>query len=228
MYKKKKILGIIPARKGSKSIKNKNLLKINNKTLTEIAINSAKKSKFLCEIVVTSDNMKVLNLAKKKKIKTINRKKKISGDKSLMYEVVLDVIKKYEKYDYIMILQVTNPFRNSKMIDKSIKKLINSEADTLVSVTKVDDVHPSRMYKMKKKYLKSYDKKKENFNRQDLEKLYHRNGQIYLFKKENLIRYKNFYGKKILPIITNKEDTINIDSYFDYVIAKLYYEKKNS
>ena len=145
-----------------------------------------------------------------------------------MYEVILDVIKKYEKYDYIMILQVTNPFRNSKMIDKSIKKLINSEADTLISVTKVDDVHPSRMYKMNKKYLKSHDKKKENFNRQDLEKFYHRNGQIYLFKKENLIRYKNFYGKKILPIITNKEDTINIDSYFDYVIAKLYYEKKNS
>ena len=66
MYKKKKILGIIPARKGSKSIKNKNLLKINNKTLIEIAINSAKKSKFLSDIVVTSDNLKILNLAKKK------------------------------------------------------------------------------------------------------------------------------------------------------------------
>ena len=69
MYKKKKILGIIPARKGSKSIKNKNLLKINNKTLIEIAINSAKKSKFLSDIVVTSDSLKILNLAKKKKNK---------------------------------------------------------------------------------------------------------------------------------------------------------------
>ena len=66
MYKKKKILGIIPARKGSKSIKNKNLLKINNKTLIEIAINSAKKSKFLSDIVVTSDNLKILNYKERK------------------------------------------------------------------------------------------------------------------------------------------------------------------
>ena len=94
MYKKKKILALIPARKGSKSIINKNLLKIKNQTLVEIAIKSAKNSKFLSNIIVTSDDVRIINLAKKNKIKTIKRKKKLSGDKTLMYNVVLDVVKK--------------------------------------------------------------------------------------------------------------------------------------
>ena len=75
MYKKKKILALIPARKGSKSIINKNLLKIKNKTLVEIAIKSAKKSKFLSNIIVSSDDVRILNLAKKNKIETIKKKK---------------------------------------------------------------------------------------------------------------------------------------------------------
>jgi len=228
MYKKKKILALIPARKGSKSIINKNLLKIKKQTLVEIAIKSAKKSKFLSNIIITSDDVRILNLAKKNKIETIKRKKNLSEDKSLMFDVVLDVVKKYDQYEYIMILQVTNPFRDSKVIDEAIKKIINSDADTLVSVSKIDDVHPSRMYRLNKKFLKPYDKKKQSSNRQDLEELYHRNGLIYIFKKENLFNFQNFYGKKILPLVLDKKYSINIDSYFDYEIAKLYYEKKNN
>ena len=75
---------------------------------------------------------------------------------------------------------------------------------------------------------KPFDVEKQSSNRQDLEELYHRNGLIYIFKKENLFNYKNFYGKKILPLVLSKKYSINIDSYFDYEIAKLYYEKKNN
>ena len=203
MYKKKKILALIPARKGSKSIINKNLLKIKNKTLDEIAIKSAKKSKFLSNIIVSSDDVRILNLAKKNKIEKIKRKKNLSGDKSLMYNVVLDVVKKYNQYEYIMILQVTNPFRNSKLIE-AIKKIINLDGDTLVSVSKIDDIHPSRMYRLNKKFLKPFDVEKQSSNRQDLEELYHRNGLIYIFKKKIYLITKIFMGKKILPLVLSK------------------------
>ena len=143
-----------------------------------------------------------------------------------MYDVVMDVIKKNPEYDYVMILQVTNPFRSAKIIDEGIKKIINSKADTLVSVTKTDDMHPSRMYFLKNKFLSPFDKRKQNFNRQDLEELYHRNGMIYIFKKKNLYKFKNFYGNKIIPLILDQKFSLNIDSHFDYEIAKLYYEKK--
>ena len=226
MFKNKKILAIIPARKGSKSIINKNLLKIKKKNLVEIAINSAKKSELLTDIVITSDDDRIIKIAKKNNIKNIKRAKNISGDKSMMYDVVMDVIKKNPEYDYVMILQVTNPFRSGKIIDEGIKKIINSKADTLVSVTKTDDMHPSRMYFLKNKFLSPFDKRKQNFNRQDLEELYHRNGIIYIFKKKNLYKFKNFYGNKIIPLILDQKFSLNIDSHFDYEIAKLYYEKK--
>lgn len=228
MYKNKNILAIIPARKGSKSIKNKNLVEINGKKIIEIAIESAKKSKLISEIVVTTDDKKIINIAKDKKIKFIKRKKNLSGDNSLMFNVINDVLKYYKNFEYILILQVTNPFRSSKMIDDAIRKIINSKADTLISVTKVDDNHPSRMYYKKNKFLKPIDKKNQAYNRQNLKKIFHRNGMIYLFKRENLKKFKSFYGVKIFPFIQEKKFSLNIDSYFDYQIAKLYYENNKS
>ena len=228
MYKNKNILAIIPARKGSKSIKNKNLIEIKGKKIIEIAIDTAKQSKLITEIVVTSDDKKILKIAKDKNIKFIKRKKNLSNDNSLMFDVVDDAVKKYQSYEYILILQVTNPFRTSKMIDDSIRKIINSKADTLISVSKVDDNHPSRMYYKKNNFLSSLDHKSQSSNRQNLKEIFHRNGMIYLFKKENLIKFKSFYGVKILPFVQHKKYSLNIDSYFDYQIAKLYYENNKS
>ena len=108
MFKKKSILAIIPARLGSKGIKNKNLKKIGSLSLIEIAIKNAEKSKYLDKIVVTSDDPKILKLKiKYKKVIFIKRKKSLSGDKSKMIDVVLDVNRRV-KYTFNFIYIVSN------------------------------------------------------------------------------------------------------------------------
>ena len=226
MFKKKKILAIIPARAGSKGIKKKNLKKVGSLSLVEIAIKNTLKSKYIDKIVISSNDNKILNLSKKyKKIFFLERKKKLSTDKSKMFDVVKDVYQKVdENYDFIMILQVTCPFRTAKDIDKSVQKLVNSECNTLISVTKMEDFHPARMYKLKNNLLVSLEKQKSSWNRQSLPLIYHRNGLIYLFKSKNL-KSKNFIGSKILPYRVNKDRSVNIDDKIDLIYAKALQKK---
>ena len=144
-----------------------------------------------------------------------------------MLSVIKDVEKKIKKkYDYFIILQVTCPFRKLSDINNSIKKIIREKSDNIISVTQMDDFHPARMYKIKSKNLISLDKKNNSKNRQKLPKIFHRNGLIYLFKTSNLKKYKNFYGKKISPLIIEKERSINIDNYQDLIYARAISKKK--
>jgi CMP-N-acetylneuraminic acid synthetase len=233
MIQNKKILAIIPARSGSKGIKNKNLKKIQgNNTLFDICIKQAIKSKMLTKIIVSTDEKIILNKAGLyKKVNFIKRPKIYSRDNSSMYSVVLHTIdslkKKKEKYDYIIILQVTCPFRTFNDIDNSIKELIRKkEADTLVSVTIMKDFHPARMYKKEGFYLKSLDKNQMCVNRQKLDKTYHRNGLIYLFKLDNLIKFNSFYGKKIIPFLIEQNRSLNIDNYNDLIYARAITKNK--
>ena len=103
---KKNTICIIPAREKSKRVKNKNLLKINGKTLVEICIQLSKKSNLFKDIILSSDSKKILSIGKKHKINIINRDKKISKDNTSTDEVIKDVISKYHSdFENILILQ---------------------------------------------------------------------------------------------------------------------------
>ena len=125
------------------------------KSLFEITLDLAKKSNLIDDIVVTTNDPRIFNKSKIKKYKNImflKRAKKISSSNSTMLSVIQDVEKKIEmKYDFFMLLQVTCPFRKLSDIENSIKKIVISNVDNIISVTLVDDYHPSRMYKINKK-----------------------------------------------------------------------------
>jgi len=130
LSKYKKILGVILARGNSKGIKNKNLLKINNKTLIEIAIDSAKKSKKLSKIIFSSDSDRLIRVARKKTRIHFKRPKNLATDKSSTYDVLRHATRWIEnngwKPDIIVALPPTTPFRNSKHIDQTINLLIKT------------------------------------------------------------------------------------------------------
>ena len=106
------------------------------------------------------------------------------------------------------------------MIDKSIKLIKKMKADTLVSVYIVGDNHPSRMYKKKGRYLISLNNKQQSSNRQNLEEIYHRDGNIYIFSTRSFIKNKSIYGKKIIPLILEKKYKLNIDDKYDLALAR--------
>ena len=128
----KNVLCLIPARSGSKTIKNKNIVKINNKELFYYSIKFSKKLKFIKKIIFSSDSTSYLRLAKKFGLNDLHkRKKKLSGDNSLTEDLVREILlnenKKNSNYDFVLILQPTTPFRQKKMFDLKMLKIIQKE-----------------------------------------------------------------------------------------------------
>ena len=227
--KKKHIIGLILARKGSKRLKNKNLRQIyKNKNLINSTILFSKKLKFLKKTILSSDDQRIIRVCKKEGILSPGlRPKSLSGDKTKSEVVAKYAVKWYEKkfgkVDGILLLQPTTPLKNAKMIDDGIKKIVKEKGSSLVSVYEVDDNHPARMYKIKSKKLIPISKKNQQKNRQKLEKIYHRDGNLYIFSCKNFInkKIKNYYGNKIVPLVLSKNYKLNIDTYLDLELAKV-------
>ncbi len=221
-----KCLCIIPARSGSKRIKNKNIIRLNGKPLIYYTIRFAKKLNFVDEIIFSSDSRRYLNLAKKYKINNLSlRPKKISSDNSQTIDVVKYEINKIKKYDYILLLQPTTPFRDIKDFKKAYRILINNKYDSVITVNLVNNFHPYRMKIFKGNILKNFmNLKKENFKAvKHLPKVFVRSGSMYFFKRENISKYNSILGKKTYGIEVKGKNTINIDEKEDLILAKHFF-----
>ena len=222
--KKLKIIAIIPARGGSKSIANKNLLKINSKSLVENIYNTAKSSKCFDKIICSTDSKKIINLCKKKKINYIKRPKKISTDKSNVIDTVIHVLKIQNiNYDFIALLQPTCLFLNKKHIIDSVNTLKNK--NYLKSIQTVHftphnyhyiNTRIIRRNLVEFKFNKSRIKK---FNKQLKEKTFHF-GNLILTNTKSLIKEKNFFCKPSGFIEIDKVSSFDLDVPIDYSIAK--------
>ena len=225
----KNYLCIIPARSGSKGIKNKNIVKLKKKPLIQYTIDVAKKLKKHCEIVVSTDSLKISKIAKKNKLKFYGlRPKKLSGDYALTKDVVKFELNRIEKklkkkFYAIILLQPTCPIRKENSLKKAIKSLNRNLFDSVVSVSEVGPHHPYRMKIFKNKYLKNFMHfKNENMQpRQKLPKVYIRSGSFYLIKRDAFLKYNSLVGKKCKGIILKGLESVNIDKKEDLDYLKL-------
>ncbi len=220
MYKNNKILVVIPARSGSKGIKNKNIKNVKNKPLLVHSINYAKKCKFVDKIIVSTDSQKYAKISKKFGAKVpFLRSKKLAGDKIKDYPVVNDCLINSEKlfnviFDYIILLRPTSPFREKKLIEKGLKKLHENKLSSSVRSVVETKCHPFRHWKLNKKgAMKTIiNKINEPYNipRQQLPKLFFQSGDIEIIKRKT-IKKGSISGNHVLPLIVktyNDIDTI--------------------
>ena len=155
---KKKFIALIPAREGSKSIKNKNLYKISGKPLIYFTILAAKKSKMFDQIFVSSDSQEILNYSLSQNVSVVKRPKKYSRDFSSANDVVKHFIKQsriLNGEDSIVYLQPTSPLRNYIDVKKSIKLFNKNNEKPLVSVKKTDVCVYKTLF-IKKNFLKPF------------------------------------------------------------------------
>jgi CMP-N-acetylneuraminic acid synthetase len=221
------ILGIIPARGGSKGIPLKNLQKVAGKPLIEYTISSAKNSKKISRLIVSTDNEKIANVSKKLGAEVpFLRPKKFATDKSSQLDVIkhtLDFLKNEENYtpDIITILHPTNPLRKTTKIDKSINMLIKSKADIVLGVVKVK-THPFRSFWNHEGLLKPFKKDFLKFyQRQLYPPLFYPMGDIYTFWYNTYKKYGVIYGPKIKPLFNEKNEIVlDIDNYFDLFLVE--------
>ena len=222
------ILGIIPARSKSKGIRNKNIKIINGKELIYYTIKRAKQSKLISQLISSTDSQKYARIFQKYGVWNPSvRPKHLASDKSNIINTLIYKTKLVEKirnlkFDYVVLLQPTSPNRKKGEIDNNLKKIINLKYDSLISLCPLNSTHPEKMKKIKNKKILSYVKKnKENPPRQNLEQLYVPSGNIYIVKRDILIKEKTLIGKKQTFYVIKKKDYVNIDDNDDLSIAKI-------
>jgi len=237
MINNKKIIGIVPARIGSKGLKFKNLKKLNSKPLIYWPIKTLKKSKYLDKIIINTDSTKIRNLGIKMGAESpFLRPKYLASDNSKIADTIIHTIKYFEKkkifYDYILLLEPTSPLTTTEDIDNGIKLLDNSNksTDAIVVVAENVSAHPKFCVKLdKNQFIKSYDKKFYSINRQKLDRAYFYSGNFYLSKVNSFIKLKTFYHKKTKAIISTKAKSFEIDDELDFFIVEKimkYYNKR--
>jgi len=221
-----RVLAVVPARCGSKGFPNKNIAKINNKTLLELAIQVGLDCNLVNDVYVSTDCKEYEEIAKQAGANSIGlRSEELSSDMAKSIDVVIDLIDKIEKkYDYLVLLQPTSPVREPIDIKNMINLIEKNDIDACVSVTKIDEPHPYKLKKIDKSgYIKPFiDGTTSEVARQTLPSVYALNGAIYISKVDTLLREKTFLPNKTLPYIMDYN--INIDSENDFIYLKAMIE----
>lgn len=220
-------IAIIPARAGSKRLPNKNILKINGKSLIEWSINAALQSKYINKVIVSTDSLDIAEVARLAGAQVpFLRPKKLSTDSATTADVIANVIEyleeKNEHFDNIVLLQPTSPLRTTKHIDDSIALFNAHSANSVISVTECEhsplwcNTLPDNL-SFNGFIKKSLEKKRS----QDLPKYYRINGAIYIIKKESFLNEKTFFSKeKSFAFIMDSISSIDIDTKLDFIIAE--------
>ena len=203
-----KIVSLIPARKGSKGIKNKNLIDLCGKPLIHYSIQASINS-LVDETWVSSDSDEILETSKNLGSHTIKRPKELSEDTSTSESVLIHFAKKTE-FDILVFIQCTVPLIKSEDINKGIKKMKNF--DSVVSVTET-----TQMFWDSNGPLYNINNR---LRRQNSLKRYLETGSIFITTKKNLIKSSNRLSGKIGFLEIPKHRSFDIDDYDDLKIIK--------
>ncbi|SDH07279.1 N-acylneuraminate cytidylyltransferase [Dyadobacter soli] len=220
-----KILGLIPARKGSKGVPGKNMKLLDGKPLIQYTLEAAEQSELLDTILVSTDCSETTFFANcfAKTNAPFLRPAHLATERSPMIDVVVHALYYAEKhwgsFDYIVLLQPTAPLRAPGMIDAAIHDIIDKEADSLVSVRKIPDAfNPFWAYAFGENGLEKMvgDVAYQTITRrQELPPAYHRDGEIYI-ARTSLVREGLLTGGKIAAWLNDNAFGINIDTPADW------------
>ena len=234
----KEILAIIPARKGSKGIINKNIKLFNNKPLIYWSIKLAKECKYINRIICSTDSKEYAKIANQCGAETpFLRPSEISQDLSTDYELIEHCLNELKKENYIpdIIVQLrpTYPNRKLEILNETISLFLQNydEYDSLRTVIPFDK-SPFKMYRIIKNknnnklnlqpLFKKIDNIKEPQNRcrQELPKAYLHNGYIDIIKTDTVLKLKSVTGNNIYPYLMKKKEKDDIDTLKDWLIAE--------
>lgn len=221
------MIAIIPARSGSKGLKNKNILKIKGKPLIAHTILSAQKSKYIKEIYVSTDSEIIKKISIKYGAKVpFLRPKKLSCDHTNAIEVyryMINKLKKIKKEDInnIISLLPTSPLRNEKDIDNAIKIFKKKKADSVISVTEAATPISWFLKIGKEGKLRKLNQKNNAINnRQKTNSFFVPNGAIYIFDTKKILKKNDYYFKKTYGYLMPKKRSIDINDILDFNFAK--------
>lgn len=230
MYKDRRILGVIPARGGSKGLPKKNLKPLMGKPLIVWTIEQAKGSKYLDQVIVSTEDEVIADISIKNGANVpFPRPKELATDDAKIIDVIIHAMDSLEMnrdcYDLFMLLQPTSPLRISEDIDCAIELLFARKAQTIVSVCETEH-HPYGANILPadgnmQDFLKS---EVINKNRQELPTFYRINGAVYLAYCDYIRTRKALIGDGTYAYIMPRERSVDIDSEIDFEFAEYLLE----
>ncbi|HFU75313.1 MAG TPA: acylneuraminate cytidylyltransferase family protein [Bacteroidetes bacterium] len=223
MYKNKTFLAVIPARGGSKRLPRKNILDLDGKPLIAYSIEAGFESNYIDEVVVSSDDHEILEIAQGYKAQSLKRPEALASDTATTVDAIKHTIENFDKYDYIVLLQPTSPLRDASHINEAIELLNEKDADAIVSVCEMEH-SPLWANTLDDSLSLEGFLRDEVLNQrsQDLETYYRLNGAIYICKVEKFLEEKSFLlSKNTFAYVMSRECSIDIDEKIDFQIAKV-------
>ena len=196
------ILGITPARGGSKGIPRKNIKQIAGKPLLAWTIEAARKSSLIDKYVVSTEDEEVANIARQFGAEVLSRPEELATDEASTLCVLQHAIESIP-CDIAVLLQATSPIRKPGLIDECIQEFLNNEYDSLATGF----------------MCKYVEYGKNNLRRQDMEGFFYDDGNVYVIKAD-IIRAGDRYGKTISRKIINRKENVEIDDEFDFWLAE--------
>ena len=226
MYNNNKILVVIPARGNSKRIHRKNIRLLADKPLIAYAIDIAKSSKYVDDVVVSTDDPKIMRIAEKFGASIVRRSPDLAGDRIPVDPVVLDATVQKEKqafdeYDIVITIQATSPLLKSTTLDKAIEKFDDYNVDTVISVR--GEKHLRWMLDESKNHY--YPLYSERLNQEYLPTDFIETGGFFATRRA-FLKPNSRIGNNVELLEISREESINIVSYEDWWVAERYLNKK--
>lgn len=223
-----RVLGVIPARGGSKGVPSKNIRRLDGQPLIQYTIEVAARARGLTDWLVSTDDEEIAAVARRLGAPVpFIRPAELATDSAAAIPVLQHAVRSMEsacgsRYDAVLMLQPTTPFRTAHDIDSAIERLVRTGADSVISVVDVRGYHPARM-----KYLvgdrlvdPDFCESYENQPRQELTPMVIRNGAIYLTRRDVLMDRGSLKGADSRALVMPGERSVNIDTLDDFAYAE--------
>jgi len=222
-----RIVGLIPARGGSKGILKKNIRFVNGKPLIAHSIESTLNSEYIDKVVVSTDNKEIAEISREYGAEVIPRPKELARDESPTIDAIMHALNWLEErdacFDVIALIEPTSPLRKENDIDDAIELFIRNfnKSDSLVSLGEVHLENPYITKKIEGGYVTPLiEIDKTIHQRQQLPRVYFPYGVIYISKINSLKKYRTFYQERTIPYFIERWQNYEIDDFYDFLCVE--------
>ncbi len=225
------VLALIPARGGSKRVKNKNIRKLAGKPLIAYTIEAALRAKTVSRVIVTTDSPAIARVAKKYGAEVpFLRPKAISGADSTelqFHQHALDFLRKTEGYepDLVVNLYPTSPFRKAATIDRAVRMIRGHRGAHSLRSIRICSEHPYKMWQFKDRnfvrpFVPAKKRGSQTLSYHLLPKTFIQNASIYIVRPSTIRKFKSTTGKKVLGFEMTEEESVDINTPLDFKFAE--------
>jgi CMP-N-acetylneuraminic acid synthetase len=221
------VLGIVPARAGSKGVPDKNLRPLAGRTLLDRVADAARGSGAIDRLVLSTDSPAIAAAGRAAGLEVpFMRPAALAQDDTPMLPVIvhaLDALKQDGWVpDYVALLQPTSPLRRPRHVEEAVRQLRASGADSVVTVVELPrHLSPDYVMKIEDGVLRPFlPDGAQVTRRQDARAAYSREGTVYAFRRDTLDRFGNIYGERCVPLLIDASDSLSIDSPEDWAAAE--------